>query len=55
MIIKIIIIKIIIIIMFFFFFFFLPEPYFRYSKMVNTGKNFLSYGHKCRVVTRCVS
>ena len=23
--------------------------------MVNTGKNFLSYGHKCRAVTRCVS
>ena len=23
--------------------------------MVNTGKNFLSYGHKCRAVTLCVS
>ena len=23
--------------------------------MVNTGKNFLSYGHKCRAVTSCVS
>ena len=23
--------------------------------MVNTGKNFLSYGQKCRGVTRCVS
>ena len=23
--------------------------------MVNTGKNFLSYGHKCRAVTCCVS
>ena len=23
--------------------------------MVNTGKNFLSYGQKCRAVTRCVS
>ena len=23
--------------------------------MVNTGKNFISYGQKCRAVTRCVS
>ena len=28
---------------------------YRYSKMVNTGKNCLSYGHKCRAVTRCVA
>ena len=44
--------KIIIIIMFFFL---LPEPYWGYSKMVNTCKNLLTYGHKCRAVTRCVS
>ena len=28
---------------------------YRYGKMVNTGKNCLSYGHKCLAETRCVT